>query len=42
MVPKYLGEIKALVLSFVVASTAIAPGIMGYLIDIDVNIKTKY
>ena len=38
---KFLGEIKALVLSFVVASTAIAPGIMGYLIDMDVNIQDQ-
>jgi MFS family permease len=38
---KFLGEIKALVLSFVVASTAIAPGIMGYLIDMDVDFQDQ-
>jgi|TARA_B110000444_G_C18843298_1_gene600259 MFS family permease len=38
---KYLGEVKALVMSCVVASTAIAPGIMGYLIDISVSLSDQ-
>jgi hypothetical protein len=31
----------SLVLAFIVASTAIAPGIMGYLIDIDVDFQDQ-
>lgn len=38
---KYLGEIKSVITSGVVASTAISPGLMGYLIDHNVNIESQ-
>ena len=38
---KYLGEIKSVVTSGVIASTALSPGLMGYLIDKDVSIESQ-
>jgi len=38
---KYLGEIKSVITSGVVASTAISPGLMGYLIDHNVSIQSQ-
>jgi len=38
---KYLGEIKSVITSGVVASTAISPGLMGYLIDHNVSIESQ-
>ena len=38
---KYLGEIKSVVTSGVIASTAISPGLMGYLIDRDISIESQ-
>ena len=38
---KYLGEIKSVITSSVVASTAISPGLMGYLIDHNVSIESQ-
>ena len=38
---KYLGEIKSVVTSGVIASTALSPGLMGYLIDQDVTIESQ-
>ena len=38
---KYLGEIKSVITSSVVASTAISPGLMGYLIDHNVSIQSQ-
>ena len=38
---KHLGEIKSVVTSGVIASTAISPGLMGYLIDINVSIESQ-
>jgi MFS family permease len=38
---KYLGEIKSVVTSGVIASTALSPGFMGYLIDRDISIESQ-
>ena len=38
---KYLGEIKSVITSGVVASTAISPGLMGYLIDHNISIESQ-
>ena len=38
---KYLGEIKSVVTSGVIASTALSPGLMGYLIDRDISIENQ-
>ncbi|MEC7928599.1 MAG: MFS transporter, partial [Pseudomonadota bacterium] len=38
---KYLGEIKSVVTSGVIASTALSPGLMGYLIDRDISIESQ-
>lgn len=38
---KYLGSIKSMVMAYVVASTAIAPGIIGFLIDFGISIENQ-
>ena len=38
---KYLGEIKSVVTSGVIASTAISPGLMGYLLDKGVELERQ-
>jgi MFS family permease len=38
---KYLGSIKSMVMAYIVASTAIAPGLMGFLIDIGIGIESQ-
>jgi len=38
---KYLGSIKSMVMAYVVASTAIAPGIIGFLIDFGISIESQ-